>query len=572
MSRVLKVLTSPWGDGTFIALVLILAALLFVWQNREVDLRVKQTQRTLDDQAAAWSDLLQVRFMAFDELLSLPDGLSQAEGVRLLKRRLEFWDTTSGNKGLVSRLIGVTTSGIPPDQPHIQKVEVIELNSEQRPLPGNELEALAHRGVTELRNAEGALRLHTLFWESDHICLTVWRSDNDFYIVDFNATLFFKHFLQDTTDSVFPNGGGAPPDFVPAVVEGNANRRILFRQVTTPSHGPTWGNYPLVEADIASTLNPIQDPAFISKLKDLKLAYSYFLERSIRGTRMANVAQPQSDLAFTYLLTHGTIEELILLQSLPVFVLGYLALLLLGAALLTVSRYGRQMRELLVRQEEFVSTTTHELRTPLHIISNGADNLAEGIIFSPVDVRNYGEILRTEAERLSRMVEGILTYAGVGRQAPVEVAFEVDPLVDEILKPYRILCRETAIELVVETTPGLRFIGDPEAVKLVLSNLLSNAVHHASSGRWIRVEVCHSSGLSLRVQDRGPGLTRKEISQLSESFLSVVSPKGSGRFGHGLGLSIVQRIVKTSGGDLLISRHPDGGCDFQVRLPYRKQE
>lgn len=243
---------------------------------------------------------------------------------------------------------------------------------------------------------------------------------------------------------------------------------------------------------------------------------------------------------------------------------GVLAVLATGIGMLGLYAYRAQV--LAQRQMEFAMAVSHELRTPLTVIRVAADSLSEGMAADP---RKYGEMIRRETVRLSDMVEQVLVFARTQR-ADILPHFEaVSPseIIDRAL-----LAAGPALEAagmrvecdVPKDLPAIR--ADANLMSAGLQNLLINAAKYAISGGVVRLRAEQSEklGITIVVQDEGPGVRPVEIDRVFSPFYRGSDAANSPTPGLGLGLHLVKRIIEAHGGS--VSAHNRSGRGFQVEM------
>jgi signal transduction histidine kinase len=276
-------------------------------------------------------------------------------------------------------------------------------------------------------------------------------------------------------------------------------------------------------------------------------------------------------------VTHrsGSLEQVVARTRHRNLMISFGTLLLLGASAAMVLVSAQRARHLAAQQVEFVAGVSHELRTPVAVVCSAGENLADGLVRDPADVRVYGATIRDEGRRLSEMIEQVLEYAGIaareGRRKGETV--EVASLVQDAVKSCAAVLAEAGIALETRVPPGLpRLAGDRAALRRALQNLIQNAAKHAAAGRWIGVSAEVSGAgrggrVRLSVRDRGTGIAAGEESRIFQAFYRGKQALSAGISGSGLGLSLVQRIVESHGGQVEVENTPGGGCAFTLVLP-----
>lgn len=252
--------------------------------------------------------------------------------------------------------------------------------------------------------------------------------------------------------------------------------------------------------------------------------------------------------------------------------LGILVLLAGSVVMLLIATL--RARRLARRQVEFVASLTHELHTPLAAIGSAAENLADGLVTTPDRVREYGELIGEHGRRLSSLVGQALELAGMAA-ADSERWEEVDlaSVVAAARAASEALRREQGVALEVEVEEDLPPVrGRPESLRLVVENLLRNALKHGASGGVARLRVrrLDSDGqLELEVEDEGPGFAAEDLPHVFEPFYRGRS--AARRPGSGLGLRLVEQIVKRHGGSVEAGNRSGGGAVVTVRLPFSRE-
>lgn len=250
-------------------------------------------------------------------------------------------------------------------------------------------------------------------------------------------------------------------------------------------------------------------------------------------------------------------------------------LLLMTGSLAVLLVWTRRAQRLARMQMEFVAGVSHELRTPLSVICSAGDNLADGLVSAPQQVRRYGSVIRGEGRRLGQMVESILGFAGIqsGR-----VKYELQPVAAADVVSSAVAASEPDIRaagcaLETQLEPDLpQILADPTALVHALRNLIDNAVTHGGDGKWIGVRARSLQGggdrqVEIVVEDRGCGIDPQELPRLFEPFFRGHRAVEEQVRGFGLGLTLAQRIIQAHSGTLRADSAPGQGTCFVVRLP-----
>jgi signal transduction histidine kinase len=248
---------------------------------------------------------------------------------------------------------------------------------------------------------------------------------------------------------------------------------------------------------------------------------------------------------------------------------GILGLLAASMVMMLVST--RRSQQLARQQMEFVAAVSHELRTPLAVVRSAADNLADGLVHEPEQVRKYGALVRGEGRRLTEMVEQILELAGIhsGQRTFTPVAVRVDTLVDSVLRASGALIEDARISVDVDLPADLPAVaGDEAALRRVFQNLVGNAIKYGVEGKWIGIAARHAGHeVRISVSDRGIGIAPGDHERIFEPFYRAGDVVSAQVQGAGLGLSLVRRIVEAHGGRITVKSAKAAGSEFTVHLP-----
>jgi signal transduction histidine kinase len=253
--------------------------------------------------------------------------------------------------------------------------------------------------------------------------------------------------------------------------------------------------------------------------------------------------------------------------------LGVLALLGTAATLLAVG--GQRARHLAHQQLDFVAGVTHELHTPLAAIRSAGQNLADGVVADPRQVRRYGDLIQKESGRLNALVAQVLDFAGIesGARPYAAEGVAVGPLVRKVVGELGLVLEQAGLRVEVDVEEGLPEIrGDEAAMRRAFENLLTNAAKFGAEGGWVRVRVrairrTPRRTIAVRVEDRGPGIPRSEHGRVFEPFYRGRNAHRTQAPGSGLGLSLVRHVAEAHGGHVRLEPRDEGGTAVVMELP-----
>ncbi|MGA0533789.1 ATP-binding protein [Hansschlegelia sp. KR7-227] len=231
---------------------------------------------------------------------------------------------------------------------------------------------------------------------------------------------------------------------------------------------------------------------------------------------------------------------------------------------LTEQRRSERMRA------DFVANASHELRTPLASLLGFVETLQGPAKNDPTARDRFLEIMRVQANRMSRLIDDLLSLSRIELKAhmrPLDLVDVVEVVrgVADALGP---LARERGVEVEVKVAGSpLRVRGDRDELFRVVENLVENGIKYGRQGRRVEVSA-QGEGADIRiaVQDFGPGIAPEHVPRLTERFYRVDVADSRDKGGTGLGLALVKHILQRHGGRLLIDSVAGQGATFTVVL------
>ncbi|MDA0841127.1 MAG: HAMP domain-containing sensor histidine kinase [Planctomycetota bacterium] len=225
------------------------------------------------------------------------------------------------------------------------------------------------------------------------------------------------------------------------------------------------------------------------------------------------------------------------------------------------------------RRAAFVSAVTHELRTPLTTFRMYSEMLAEGMVKDESKRKQYLNTLCVEADRLSHLVENVLSYARLerGRSGGQIEDVHLSEIVERIEERLAARAEQNGMRVEVDVSAKMPKVRtDSSAVEQILFNLVDNACKYAAEAedKTIHVET-GSNGFAgiLRVHDHGPGIERSDAARLFQPFTKSATEAAHTAAGVGLGLALSRRLARQLGGDLKLENGGQPGASFALTLP-----
>jgi signal transduction histidine kinase len=254
---------------------------------------------------------------------------------------------------------------------------------------------------------------------------------------------------------------------------------------------------------------------------------------------------------------------------------GLVAILVLG--LVATIRGAARERQLARLQSDFVSTVSHELKTPLTSIRMFAEMLQQDVAGSDRDrERRYHDIIVKESERLGLLIANLLDYSQIekGTRRYSQRREPARDVLEEAVATFQRMREEAKPNIEISIAPeaqAIEVVVDRDVVVQALLNLLANAAKYAGDAHPIRATLTMAGGnrVAFGVSDRGPGIPKTEQARIFREFYRTPEAYSSGVEGTGLGLALVKRHVEAQGGEVALDSAVGKGSTFSLLFsPY----
>jgi heavy metal sensor kinase len=227
-----------------------------------------------------------------------------------------------------------------------------------------------------------------------------------------------------------------------------------------------------------------------------------------------------------------------------------------------------RLRAALRTQQQFMADASHELRTPTSVIRAAADVALDRPVRDESDYRETLAIVRTEAQRLGRLVADmlVLARADAGGQPLHPIDLYLNDVVAEGCRAVAVLAAERQVSLCGDELPETPFRGDEDLLRQLIVNLLQNAVQHTPPGGCIRLSMAVNANTAIiRMTDQGPGIPLADRERIFDRFVRLDASRGGP--GTGLGLPIARWVAEAHQGSLVLESSDASGSTFCVTLP-----
>ena len=263
------------------------------------------------------------------------------------------------------------------------------------------------------------------------------------------------------------------------------------------------------------------------------------------------------DARLDYLSASNTLRSTILIAAAACILLSLLAWLL-------IRKIVQPVEDAFTRQKRFVSDASHELKTPLAVISANAEVLEQEI-----GENEHLGYIRSEVRRTDTLVRNLLTLARMDRndtRADMK-RFDLSRAVLDVVLPFESTVYEAGKVLEIDVPDGIDCFGNEEMLKQLTVILLSNALKYSDQGGRIRISLkARGKQRELRVFNTGEPIDPEDQERIFDRFWRADPAHGRDTGGHGLGLAIARTIVDVHKGRITVDSHKGTGTAFTVTL------
>jgi len=246
------------------------------------------------------------------------------------------------------------------------------------------------------------------------------------------------------------------------------------------------------------------------------------------------------------------------------------------AAELLIEVMTEKGKEIDRMKSEFISMTSHDLRTPLAAVKESVLLLLDDVAgkVSPEQVR-FLKIAKRNIDRLTDLISDLLDISKIegGKMRLGIVSCDIKDLLEKTLRPFRIIASESSLALEQKFGGKLPKVKcDPDRIAQVIRNLLDNSIKFTPKGGKITVS-CHrvKNVIEVSVKDTGIGIEKKDMPRLFARFGQLDASLTRQRGGTGLGLAICKELVEMHGGEIRARSNPGKGSTFSFTLPVAKR-
>jgi two-component system phosphate regulon sensor histidine kinase PhoR len=236
---------------------------------------------------------------------------------------------------------------------------------------------------------------------------------------------------------------------------------------------------------------------------------------------------------------------------------------------LLISRNITQFEAVARMRRDFIANVSHELKTPLTVVSGFLETLQD-LEVEPRQRARYLQLMAEQAKSMQRLVDDLLTLSALesDQNALAEVEFDVVPLLLQVSADAKVLSAGRHVVALDIVDPAM-VTGSRDELGSAFGNLVSNAIRYTPDGGTITLawQIDEDGRGVFSVADTGIGIAPEHIPRLTERFYRVDRSRSRETGGTGLGLAIVKHVLANHGGDVRLWSRPGTGSTFTMRLP-----
>ncbi|MDI3481239.1 MAG: two-component system, OmpR family, sensor histidine kinase VanS [Tepidanaerobacteraceae bacterium] len=225
-------------------------------------------------------------------------------------------------------------------------------------------------------------------------------------------------------------------------------------------------------------------------------------------------------------------------------------------------------RKLDKMRREFISSVSHELKTPIFLLQGYAEGLKANIADDEEKRNFYCDVIMEEVEKMDALVKDLMDLSQIdsGMFSVEKTFFDVAQLIDEIVSKYEPVLKEKGIQIDVETPKGMTAFADPVRIEQAISNFMNNAIDHVDEKRIIKLAAKPvDDKIRVSVYNSGMPIPDDSLDKVWESFYKIDKARTRSLGGTGLGLSIVRAIQEAHKNAYGVA-NVEGGVEFWIEI------
>jgi signal transduction histidine kinase len=248
-------------------------------------------------------------------------------------------------------------------------------------------------------------------------------------------------------------------------------------------------------------------------------------------------------------------------------------ILTLAMGIFLIFKYFSREAELVKLKSDFVDSVSHTLKTPLTRISLLAENMTQGWVTDESRKKEFFHTIISETGRMSEMIDNMLNFSRIeaGKQHYEMEKTYLHEVVGSVIDFYSAYIKNHGFQLTVDMDDNVpALLLDPRAVKLIVGNLVQNALKYSLKDKFIKIRVYMvKEDAVFEIEDRGIGIPHKEIPHIFKKFSRVPGDTVKSIEGSGLGLFLVRHAVEAHNGRIDVTGTEGKGTTIKIYFPMK---
>jgi two-component system phosphate regulon sensor histidine kinase PhoR len=226
-------------------------------------------------------------------------------------------------------------------------------------------------------------------------------------------------------------------------------------------------------------------------------------------------------------------------------------------------------------REDFIGNVSHELRTPISVIKANSETLLSTKLIKDENAINFTKAIQSQSERMATIVNDLLSISSMeSGDYPISLdKLNIKNIVDSAIKELNPMTESSNIKLVNKISDITHIIGDESAIKIIISNYITNAIKHSPNDEIIEIDNAKTDKEFCRIKviDNGIGIAKKYRERVFERFFRVDKGRSKKIGGTGLGLSISKNLALMMGYSVGVESNEPKGSIFYIDVKIHQE-
>ena len=226
-------------------------------------------------------------------------------------------------------------------------------------------------------------------------------------------------------------------------------------------------------------------------------------------------------------------------------------------------------------REDFIGNVSHELRTPISVIKANSETLLSTKLIKDENAINFTKAIQSQSERMATIVNELLSISSIeSGDYPISLdKLNIKNIVDSAIKELNPTTELSNIKLVNKISDVTHIIGDESAIKIIISNYITNAIKHSPDDEIIEIDIekIDKDFCRIKVIDNGIGIAKKYRERVFERFFRVDKGRSKKIGGTGLGLSISKNLALMMGYSVGVESNEPKGSIFYIDVKIHQE-